>query len=96
MELTISFSGQVYRPEDHADSGNGIIRCSTSTYPAATSKYKHFVTDHLLQMASTISFGEANSGFQAGIINGPVNTQIHHHAPLSEFLACMEDSLIAS
>ncbi|KAG4440291.1 hypothetical protein IFR05_004252 [Cadophora sp. M221] len=32
-------------------------------------------------MASTISFREANSGFQAGIINGSVNTQFHHHAP---------------
>ncbi|KAG9235944.1 putative kinesin [Amylocarpus encephaloides] len=32
-------------------------------------------------MASTISFREANSGFQAGTINGPVNNQFHHHAP---------------
>ncbi|KAH8589491.1 hypothetical protein B0O99DRAFT_692387 [Bisporella sp. PMI_857] len=31
-------------------------------------------------MASTISFG-ANSGFQAGTINGPVNTEFHNHAP---------------
>ena len=31
-------------------------------------------------MASAISFGDANSGFQAGIINGPVNTQFHQHA----------------
>jgi hypothetical protein len=28
-----------------------------------------------------ISFGDANSGLQAGIINGPVNTEFHHHAP---------------
>ncbi|KAG9232663.1 P-loop containing nucleoside triphosphate hydrolase protein [Amylocarpus encephaloides] len=32
-------------------------------------------------MASTISFREGNSGFQAGIINGPVDTYFHHHAP---------------
>jgi hypothetical protein len=32
-------------------------------------------------MASAIHFGDANSGFQAGIINGPVNTEFHHHAP---------------
>ncbi|KAH7364016.1 putative kinesin [Rhexocercosporidium sp. MPI-PUGE-AT-0058] len=32
-------------------------------------------------MASAISFGDANSGFQAYNINGPVNTQFHHHAP---------------
>ncbi|KAI4086755.1 MAG: hypothetical protein LQ339_009001 [Xanthoria mediterranea] len=32
-------------------------------------------------MASAISFGEANSGFQAGIIHGSVNTQFHHYAP---------------
>ncbi|KAI1839869.1 hypothetical protein JX266_013919 [Neoarthrinium moseri] len=31
-------------------------------------------------MASTITFG-ANSGFQAGIIHGPVNTVHHHAAP---------------
>jgi hypothetical protein len=35
-------------------------------------------------MASAISFGDANSGFQAGIINGPVNTEVHHHAPPGE------------
>ncbi len=28
-------------------------------------------------MASTISFGDANSGIQAGIINGPVNAEFH-------------------
>jgi hypothetical protein len=28
-------------------------------------------------MASSISFAYANSGFQAGIINGPVNTAFH-------------------
>ena len=28
-------------------------------------------------MSSTISFGDANVGFQAGIINGPVNTAFH-------------------
>jgi hypothetical protein len=32
-------------------------------------------------MASSIRFGDANSGFQAGIVNGPVNTEFHHHAP---------------
>jgi hypothetical protein len=32
-------------------------------------------------MASAISFGHANSGFQAGTINGQVNTEFHHHAP---------------
>ncbi|KAF4631476.1 hypothetical protein G7Y89_g6649 [Cudoniella acicularis] len=32
-------------------------------------------------MASAISFGDTNSGFQAGIINGPVNTAFHQHAP---------------
>jgi hypothetical protein len=35
-------------------------------------------------MASAISFGSANSGFQAGTINGPVNTVFHHHAPPGE------------
>jgi hypothetical protein len=28
-------------------------------------------------MASTISFGDENSGFQAGIINGPVHAEFH-------------------
>ena len=28
-------------------------------------------------MASAVTFGDANSGFQAGIINGPVNAQLH-------------------
>jgi len=28
-----------------------------------------------------ISFGNANAGFQAGTINGPVNTEFHHYAP---------------
>jgi len=28
-------------------------------------------------MASAISFGDANSGLQAGIINGPVNAEFH-------------------
>ncbi|KAG4434549.1 hypothetical protein IFR05_009965 [Cadophora sp. M221] len=32
-------------------------------------------------MATAILFGEANSGFQAGIINGLVNTQFHYYAP---------------
>ncbi|KAH8591115.1 hypothetical protein B0O99DRAFT_579085 [Bisporella sp. PMI_857] len=32
-------------------------------------------------MASAISFGNRNTGLQAGIINGPVNTEIHHYAP---------------
>ncbi|KAH8779131.1 P-loop containing nucleoside triphosphate hydrolase protein [Hyaloscypha sp. PMI_1271] len=32
-------------------------------------------------MASAISFSDANSGFQAGIINGPANTEFHYHAP---------------
>jgi hypothetical protein len=35
-------------------------------------------------MASAISFGHANSGFQAGTINGQVNTEFHHHAPAGE------------
>ncbi|KAH8760639.1 P-loop containing nucleoside triphosphate hydrolase protein [Hyaloscypha finlandica] len=30
-------------------------------------------------MASAISFADANSGLQAGTINGPVNTEFHHH-----------------
>ncbi|KUJ24020.1 uncharacterized protein LY89DRAFT_604339, partial [Mollisia scopiformis] len=30
-------------------------------------------------MASAISFGDANAGFQAGIINGPTSTEFHHH-----------------
>ncbi|KAG4433230.1 hypothetical protein IFR05_011284 [Cadophora sp. M221] len=32
-------------------------------------------------MAFAISFSKANSGFQAGIINGSVNNQFHHYAP---------------
>jgi len=28
-------------------------------------------------MDSTVSFGDANTGFQAGIVNGPVNTTFH-------------------
>lgn len=28
-------------------------------------------------MASAVTCGDANSGFQAGIINGPVNAQFH-------------------
>ncbi|KAF5122381.1 hypothetical protein E5D57_012858 [Metarhizium anisopliae] len=34
---------------------------------------------------TAISFGDANSGFQAGTINGPVSTEIHHH-PATERL----------
>jgi hypothetical protein len=33
-------------------------------------------------MGSAISFGDANAGFQAGIVNGPVNTAFH--LPLGE------------
>ncbi|PQE27702.1 hypothetical protein CJF32_00011229 [Rutstroemia sp. NJR-2017a WRK4] len=32
-------------------------------------------------MASTIFSGNANSGLQAGTINGSVNAEFHHHAP---------------
>ncbi|ORY66127.1 P-loop containing nucleoside triphosphate hydrolase protein [Pseudomassariella vexata] len=32
-------------------------------------------------MASAITFGDDNCGFQAGVINGPVTTNFHHHAP---------------
>jgi hypothetical protein len=28
-------------------------------------------------MAAAVSFGDAKSGFQAGIINGPVNAKFH-------------------
>jgi hypothetical protein len=28
-----------------------------------------------------ISFGDTNSGFQAGTIHGPVNAEFHHHLP---------------
>jgi hypothetical protein len=28
-------------------------------------------------MDPSISFGDANAGFQAGIVNGPVNTTFH-------------------
>jgi hypothetical protein len=28
-------------------------------------------------MFSGVVFGDANTGFQAGIVNGPVNTTIH-------------------
>jgi hypothetical protein len=34
-------------------------------------------------MTSAISFGDANSGLQAGTIYGPVNTEFHHHALVS-------------
>ncbi|PMD27600.1 hypothetical protein NA56DRAFT_667207 [Hyaloscypha hepaticicola] len=33
-------------------------------------------------MVSAISFGDTNSGFQAGIINSPVNTEFYYHIPL--------------
>ena len=33
---------------------------------------------------ASVSFGDDNSGFQAGIINGSVNTEFHHHAPPGE------------
>ena len=32
-------------------------------------------------MATSISFGDANSGFQAGTINGDVNASFHQHLP---------------
>ncbi|KAK6063282.1 Kinesin light chain 5 [Seiridium cupressi] len=32
-------------------------------------------------MATGISFGDANAGFQVGVANGPVNAKFHHHAP---------------
>ncbi|RDW68062.1 hypothetical protein BP6252_09458 [Coleophoma cylindrospora] len=32
-------------------------------------------------MASTITFGDANSGFQAGIVNGPASAEFHYHVP---------------
>ncbi|RMZ86477.1 hypothetical protein DV736_g6297, partial [Chaetothyriales sp. CBS 134916] len=31
-------------------------------------------------MASAIRLGDANSGFQAGVVNGSVSAEIHHHA----------------
>jgi len=34
-----------------------------------------------ITMTSEISFGNNNSGFQAGVIKGPVHTEFHHHAP---------------
>ncbi|TGO83426.1 hypothetical protein BPOR_0650g00050 [Botrytis porri] len=33
-------------------------------------------------MASTIFSGNANRGLQAGTINGPVNAEFYHYAPL--------------
>jgi hypothetical protein len=35
--------------------------------------------NHSAAMTSAMSFGDANSGFQAGIINGQVNTTFHHY-----------------
>ena len=32
-------------------------------------------------LQQTISFGDSNSGFQAGLITGPVTTVFNHHAP---------------
>ena len=32
----------------------------------------------------TVTSGEANTGFQAGIINGPVSAEFHHHASPSK------------
>ena len=32
-------------------------------------------------MAAAISFGDTNSGLQAGTINGPVNAEFHHYHP---------------
>ncbi|CAN5378186.1 hypothetical protein BH09PAT4_BH09PAT4_09500 [soil metagenome] len=37
--------------------------------------------NHSTAMASAISFSHANSGFQAGTINGLVNAEFHYHAP---------------
>ena len=36
---------------------------------------------HYAVMVSAMHLGDANSGLQAGIINGPVNTEFHHHGP---------------
>jgi hypothetical protein len=35
-------------------------------------------------MASAISFGDSNAGFQAGIINGDVHNEYHQYAPPGE------------
>ncbi|KAK8093421.1 kinesin [Apiospora hydei] len=32
-------------------------------------------------MASAVHFGTGNAGFQAAVINGPVNNEIYHYAP---------------
>ncbi|CZR68212.1 related to kinesin light chain [Phialocephala subalpina] len=52
---------------------------ATTTHPAAVNSSSQ---NHSAAMASAISFRDANSGFQAGIINGPVNTEFHHHERL--------------
>jgi len=38
-------------------------------------------------MASTISFGDANAGFQAGIVNGPVSAAFY--LPPGELRDCL-------
>jgi hypothetical protein len=43
-------------------------------------------------MASAISFGDANAGFQVGIVNGPVSTTFH--LPLGEFQECPKTVLV--
>jgi hypothetical protein len=49
------------------------------------------IASHSNAMASAIHFGDANSGFQAGNINGPVNTEFHHHAPAGELQRAQPD-----
>jgi hypothetical protein len=38
-------------------------------------------------MGSAISFGNENAGFQAGIVNGPVNASFH--LPCGELRDCL-------
>jgi hypothetical protein len=55
-------------------SGSGIL-----SIPPNPSR-QHYL-DGICSMTSAVTFGDANSGFQAGTINGPVRAEFHHHHP---------------
>ncbi|PMD13580.1 TPR-like protein [Hyaloscypha hepaticicola] len=61
-------------PRPQGPSDTQIISIYSTALNTSSPNYSTAIT-------SAISFGHANSGFQAGIINGPVNTEFHQHAP---------------
>ena len=58
----------------------GVLGLELGNYIETLSNWQYLVSNCSAAMVFAISFGHANFGFQAGTINGSVNTVFHHHA----------------